>query len=85
MQVLREKSEKASKLADEKEDERAKVQGELDDLLMVLGDLEDKVGEYRGKVKELGGEVSDDEDDEDGEEEDGDEEEGEEGDVSGVD
>jgi len=56
---------------------------------VVFGDLEDKVQRYRERVKELGGEVSDGEEDEDedGEEgEDGDGNvEGEEGDVSGVD
>lgn len=55
----------------EKEKEKDAVQGELDDLLMVFGDLEDKVEKYKEKVKELGGEVSEGEDDEE-EDEDGD-------------
>jgi hypothetical protein len=52
----------------EKEKEKAAVQGELDDLLMVFGDLEDKVAKYKERLKGLGESVSDDEDD-DGEDE----------------
>lgn len=44
------------------------MQGELDDLLMVFGDLEDKVAKYKERLKGLGESVSDDEDD-DGEDE----------------
>lgn len=45
------------------------MQNELDDLLMVFGDLEDKVNKYKEQLKGLGENVSDGEDDdEDGEE-----------------
>jgi intracellular protein transport protein USO1 len=40
------------------------VQGELDDLLLVLGEMEDKTSRYKDKIKSLGGEITD-EDDED--------------------
>jgi intracellular protein transport protein USO1 len=38
------------------------VQGELDDLLLVLGELEEKQSRYMAKIKSLGGEVTDEED-----------------------
>lgn len=63
-----EKAGKAELALVKKEKEKEGVQGELDDLLMVFGDLEDKVERYKEKVKELGGEVSEGEE----EEEDGD-------------
>jgi intracellular protein transport protein USO1 len=40
------------------------LQGELDDLLLVLGEMEDKTSRYKDKIKSLGGEITD-EDDED--------------------
>lgn len=53
-----------------KEIERQAVQSELDDLLMVFGDLEERSSEYKRRLKALGENVSDgeegDEDDEDG-------------------
>ncbi|KAH8677704.1 p115 like vesicle tethering protein [Xylariales sp. PMI_506] len=58
-----------------KDEEKAATQTELDDLLMVFGDLEEKVEKYKNQVQELGGTVSEDEDgdeEEDDEEEDGD-------------
>lgn len=55
----------------EKEQEKQAVQSELDDLLMVFGDMEDKVKQYRDRLKALGESVSDGED-EDDDEEDGD-------------
>ncbi|KAG4028392.1 hypothetical protein MFRU_022g01100 [Monilinia fructicola] len=61
----------------EKETARQAAQSELDDLLMVFGDLEEKVTKYKERLKALGESVSDDEDDD----EDDDEEE----DESGVD
>ncbi|KAF2458764.1 p115 like vesicle tethering protein [Lineolata rhizophorae] len=48
----------------EKEEAREKTQGELDDLLMVLGDLEEKRTRDKKRLKELGQEVSDGSDDE---------------------
>ncbi|KUJ23032.1 uncharacterized protein LY89DRAFT_679850 [Mollisia scopiformis] len=55
----------------EKEQEKQSVQGELDDLLMVFGDLEDKVKQYKERLQQLGENVSDGEEEEDGDEEDG--------------
>lgn len=58
----------------EKETERQTAQNELDDLLMVFGDLEDKVEKYKQRLKDLGGNVSEGEDgdeDEDQEDEEG--------------
>jgi hypothetical protein len=48
---------------------------ELETMLLVLGDIESKRDEYKGKVKELGGEVTDEEDEEDEDDEDEDAEE----------
>jgi intracellular protein transport protein USO1 len=46
----------------EQSEQKAKsIQTELDDLLLVLGDLEEKQSRYRDKIKELGGEVTEDE------------------------
>lgn len=39
------------------------VQGELDDLLLVLGEMEEKQSHYLEKIKTLGGEITDDEED----------------------
>ncbi|KAJ8112149.1 hypothetical protein ONZ43_g5458 [Nemania bipapillata] len=58
----------------EKEEQHTSTQTELDDLLMVFGDLEDKIEKYKKRLKGLGevisdGEGEDDDDDtEDGEE-----------------
>ncbi|KAG7294255.1 hypothetical protein NEMBOFW57_004325 [Staphylotrichum longicolle] len=77
-----EKVEAEVKLAREgekkKEEERKGVQGELDDLLEVFGDLEEKVTKYKERLKALGQEVSDGEDEDDDGEDDEDEEEEEE-------
>ncbi|KAL7624765.1 Vesicle-mediated ER to Golgi transport protein [Parahypoxylon ruwenzoriense] len=43
----------------EKEEKRSATQGELDDLLMVFGDLEEKVEKYKNRLIELGESVSD--------------------------
>lgn len=72
--------EKLAKLeadvAKAKEDEKG-AKDELETMLLVLGDIEAKRDEYKSKVKELGGEVTDD-DEEDDEDEDEDDEDGEE-------
>ncbi|KAL9638229.1 MAG: hypothetical protein Q9164_001680 [Protoblastenia rupestris] len=65
------------KVSDEKEDARRTAQTELDDMLMVLGDLEEKRARDKKRLKEHGEQLSDDEDDE--------EVEGEEKNVSGDD
>jgi len=54
------------------------VQGELDDLLMVFGDLEERCESYKEQLKALGENVSDAEDDEleEGEEQEEEEEKG---------
>ncbi|CZT20773.1 uncharacterized protein RCC_06631 [Ramularia collo-cygni] len=61
-------------IAKAKQDEKA-AKEELDTMLLVLSDIESKRDEYKSKVKELGGEVTEDEDEEDDEEEDEDEDE----------
>lgn len=61
----------------EREQEKKAVQGELDDLLMVFGDLEDKVKQYKRRLRALGEDVSDGEDEDDVEDDaDGHEEDG---------
>ncbi|KAK0673470.1 p115 like vesicle tethering protein [Cercophora samala] len=62
-------------LVEEKEKERKAAQGELDDLLMVFGDLEEKVNKYKERLKALGETISDDEDDDEEEDEDDEEDE----------
>jgi len=52
----------AEALLVEKENERKATQSELDDLLMVFGDLEDKTQRYKERLKQLGESVSDGED-----------------------
>ncbi|KAL2185359.1 hypothetical protein L209DRAFT_756463 [Thermothelomyces heterothallicus CBS 203.75] len=66
--------EEAKKEVKAKEEERKSAQSELDDMLEVFGDLEEKVTKYKGRLKELGQEVSDGEDEEEEDEEDEDEE-----------
>jgi intracellular protein transport protein USO1 len=47
----------------EEVDSKAKnAQGELDDLLLVLGEMEATATRYKEKIKSLGGEVTDDDD-----------------------
>ncbi|KAH7040086.1 p115 like vesicle tethering protein [Microdochium trichocladiopsis] len=71
-----EESSKFTKQLKEKDDEKAATQTELDDLLMVFSDLEEKVEKYKQRLLEAGGTVSDaddgsdDEDDEDDEDDD---------------
>ncbi|KAK7977705.1 hypothetical protein PG996_003757 [Apiospora saccharicola] len=68
---------KAQSQVKSKDEEKAAVQTELDDLLMVFGDLEEKVEKYKKRLKGLGETVSDgegDDEDEDEDEEDDDNE-----------
>ena len=60
---------KVQGLLETREEEKKSVQGELDDLLMVFGDLEDKCTKYREQLRALGEIVSDAEDDDESEEE----------------
>ncbi|KAK0651324.1 p115 like vesicle tethering protein [Cercophora newfieldiana] len=53
-----------------KEEERRAVQGELDDLLIVFSDLEEKAEKYKERLKALGESVSDGEDEEEEEDDD---------------
>ncbi|KAI1139651.1 p115 like vesicle tethering protein [Hypoxylon sp. FL0543] len=46
---------------EEKEEQKSATQTELDDLLMVFGDLEEKVEKYKKRLVDLGETVSDDE------------------------
>lgn len=64
------RSVKAEKSLVEKEAERQAAQNELDDLLMVFGDLEEKASKYKDRLKSLGEGVSDGEGEEDDEDED---------------
>ena len=48
------------------------IQTELDDLMMVLGDAEERSTKYRARLVELGEEVSDGDDDGDEDEDEGD-------------
>lgn len=52
------------------EAEKQAVQNELDDLLMVFGDLEDKSSGYKERLRAFGENVSDVEDGDDNEDED---------------
>ncbi|EPE25749.1 ARM repeat-containing protein [Glarea lozoyensis ATCC 20868] len=77
-EAARIKAEKSETAALERAKEKQAIQSELDDLLMVFGDLEDKVTKYKNRLKEAGGNVTDEEDDDEEEEDedgDGDEEE----------
>ncbi|KAF2092019.1 intracellular protein transporter [Saccharata proteae CBS 121410] len=58
---------------DEKEEARGAAQQELDDMLMVLADLEEKRGRDKRRLRELGEEVSEGEDDDEEEEDEEDE------------
>lgn len=74
----------ADELVQQKEKEKESTQGELDDMLMLFADAEEKVSKYKEKLKELGQTISDDEDeDAEGEDDEGEDnevvEEGEEG------
>jgi peptidoglycan hydrolase CwlO-like protein len=73
----------AESAVNDKEKARQAAQSELDDLLMVFGDMEEKVSKYKNRLKELGENVSDDEDDDDDDDNDDEEDGGE--DESGVD
>ncbi|KAF2435745.1 hypothetical protein EJ08DRAFT_729621 [Tothia fuscella] len=79
LQVEVEKREEKVKVAEravvEKEEARAAVQTELDDMLMVFSDLEEKRASDKKRLKALGEEISDGEDEDEGE---GDDEEDEE-------
>ncbi|KAK1508748.1 uncharacterized protein CCOS01_13907 [Colletotrichum costaricense] len=61
------------------QEDRKATQNELDDLLMVFGDLEEKAARYKAKLKELGEAVSDGEEDEDEDSEEEEDEEEEDG------
>ncbi|KAL4879353.1 p115 like vesicle tethering protein [Aspergillus karnatakaensis] len=65
--------EKAQEETKEKEEARKAAQSELEDLLIVFGDLETKRNENKKRLKDLGQEVSEDEDDEEDEEDEEDE------------
>lgn len=56
-----------------REGEKESAQGELDDLLMVFSDTEERLNKYKAKLKALGETISDD-DEEEGDDDDDDEE-----------
>ncbi|KAB8068453.1 p115 like vesicle tethering protein [Aspergillus leporis] len=73
LEKLRKELEKMKLEAQEKEAARKSAQSELEDLLIVFGDLEAKRNEDKKRLKDLGQEVSeaeDDDDDQDDEDED---------------
>jgi predicted nucleic acid-binding Zn-ribbon protein len=72
--VAKAAAEAAKKAADAATAAEKEAREELESLVLVIEDIEKKRDEYKGKVRELGGEVS--EDDEDSEDEDDDEGEG---------
>lgn len=58
-----------------KETEKESIQGELDDMLMVYADTEEKLNKYKEKLRAKGEAITDDEDEGDDDDEDeGDEE-----------
>ncbi|CAG7952541.1 unnamed protein product [Penicillium salamii] len=65
LKAIQEQLDKANADAKEKEEARQSAQSELEDLLIVFGDLEAKRTEDKARLKELGEEVSEAEDDED--------------------
>jgi hypothetical protein len=68
IEVANQRASKAEEALVNKENERYAIQSELDDLLMVFGDLEDKSSKYKERLKALGESVSDGEDEDDAEE-----------------
>ncbi|WZH42562.1 uncharacterized protein QYS62_003558 [Fusarium acuminatum] len=78
----------AEKQLSESKEARETTQSELDDLLMVFGDLEEKVAKYKTRLVELGeavsdGEGEDEDEDEDDDDDDEDDSEGDGSDESG--
>lgn len=81
VQQLEAKAKQTDELIKQKEKEKESTQGELDDMLMLFADAEEKVNKYKEKLLALGETISDDEDgDEDEDEDEDDEEEAEEDD-----
>jgi hypothetical protein len=68
IEAANQRASKAEESLVNKENERYAIQSELDDLLMVFGDLEDKSSKYKERLKALGESVSDGEDEDDAEE-----------------
>jgi chromosome segregation ATPase len=64
IEAANQKAAKAEQSLAKKETERQAAQSELDDLLMVFADVEDKSSRYKERLKALGESVSDAEDDE---------------------
>lgn len=62
-------------LIQQKEKDKESTQGELDDMLMLFADAEEKVNKYKEKLQALGETISDDEDGDDDEDDEDDEEE----------
>jgi chromosome segregation ATPase len=69
-------AEAAKKAADAAAAAEKEAREELESMVLVIEDIEKKRDEYKGKVRELGGEVSEEEDDSDDSEEDDDDEDG---------
>jgi DNA repair exonuclease SbcCD ATPase subunit len=69
-------AETAKKAADAAAAAEKEAREELESMVLVIEDIEKKRDEYKGKVRELGGEVSEEEDDSDDSEDDEDDEDG---------
>ncbi|KAF2163651.1 hypothetical protein M409DRAFT_68268 [Zasmidium cellare ATCC 36951] len=66
----KEKLDKLEKEVEEAKQGEKSAKDELESMLLVMGDIEAKRDEYKAKIKELGGDVTDDDEDEDEDEED---------------
>ncbi|KJK86957.1 hypothetical protein H633G_09202 [Metarhizium anisopliae BRIP 53284] len=64
IEELQRKVERVEKTLSEESDAKRTAQTELDDLLIVFGDLEEKVARYKTRLRKLGEDVSEGEDDE---------------------
>ncbi|KAL7942278.1 ER to Golgi protein transport [Trichoderma barbatum] len=60
---LRQEAAKTKEALEDADKAKDAVQSELDDLLMVFGDLEEKLGKYKARLQGLGQDVSDGEED----------------------
>lgn len=65
VEAVEKDAKKVEALVAESREEKKATQAELDDLLMVFADLEEKADKYKARLKELGEQISDDEDDDD--------------------
>ncbi|OAA59670.1 Vesicle tethering protein p115-like protein [Niveomyces insectorum RCEF 264] len=72
VQTFEKDAKKTTDLLKKSQEEKKTTQSELDDLLMVFSDLEEKVTNYKARLKELGEQISDDEGGDEEDDDDGD-------------